>query len=432
MKIVRLLPLVVFWISTVAAQDFEIYVSDAGNFNNPPWQILKYDENGQNPEVFINTNLGWPQDILFLEEQNVVLISNLNTNRVNRHNAETGAFIDSFATDASGPTRMKIGPDNLLYVLQWTGNGRVKKYQLDGTPLGDHTTVAISQSIGLDWDRDGNLYVSSFNQASVRQFDAQGNDMGIFISSNLQGPTNLRFLPNGDLLVLDWSGGAVRRFDANGTFLSNFATGLIQPEGIDETPAGNLLIGNGGGRSVRSYDLAGNLIEDVVTRGTGGLMQPNGVTVRSQDKESDFLINAGLNDAWLNPATPGQGFLISVLPDLGQVFVAWFTFDTQRPAGAAMLGGAGQRWLTAQGAFEQNVATLTVFVTTGGVFNAATPVPTTDPAGDGTMTIEFTDCTAATVRYEITSLGLSGEIPISRIAPDNVVLCEAMQPEPAR
>lgn len=34
---------------------------------------------------------------------------------------------------------MKIGPDSLLYVLQWSGKGTVKRYKLDGTNLGDFT-----------------------------------------------------------------------------------------------------------------------------------------------------------------------------------------------------------------------------------------------------------------------------------------------------
>ena len=51
--------------SIAFCQNLEIYVSDAGNFSSPPWQILKFDENGENPEVFINTNLAWPQDIRF-------------------------------------------------------------------------------------------------------------------------------------------------------------------------------------------------------------------------------------------------------------------------------------------------------------------------------------------------------------------------------
>ncbi len=70
--------------SNAFSQDLEIYVSDAGNFSSPPWKILKFDENGENPEVFIDTVLAWPQDILFLEDQKVVLISNLNYRKDNK------------------------------------------------------------------------------------------------------------------------------------------------------------------------------------------------------------------------------------------------------------------------------------------------------------------------------------------------------------
>jgi hypothetical protein len=141
-----------------------------------------------------------------------------------------------------------------------------------------------------------------------------------------------------------------------------------------------------------------------------------------------FQINPGLNDAWYNPATPGQGFLISVFPDIEQMFVAWFTFDSERPPEdvGAMLGEPGHRWLTAQGPYDGDTAELTVFVTEGGVFDDAEPPAVTDPAGDGTMTIEFADCNAGLVSYEITSLGLSGEIPIERIVLDNVARCEAL------
>jgi hypothetical protein len=144
--------------------------------------------------------------------------------------------------------------------------------------------------------------------------------------------------------------------------------------------------------------------------------------------EDDFTINAGLNDAWINPVTGGQGFLITVFPDRKEVFLAWFTFDTERPPGdtAALLGEPGHRWLTAQGTYEGDTAILTIYVTKGGVFDAVEPVAETDPAGDGTMTIEFADCTEGLVKYQITSLGISGEIPIQRLTPDNVPLCEAL------
>jgi len=141
-----------------------------------------------------------------------------------------------------------------------------------------------------------------------------------------------------------------------------------------------------------------------------------------------FGINAGLNDAWYNPATSGQGLLITVFPVRKEVFLAWFTYDTERPPEdvGAILGEPGHRWLTAQGSYEGNTADLKLFLTAGGVFDAAQPPGVTDPAGYGTMQIRFADCTQGLVSYEIPSLGISGEFPIERIVPDNVGLCESL------
>ena len=261
-----------------------IYVSDAVKFNTGPWNIYRYDENGQNPTVFIDSGLNWPQDILFLEDENQVLISNLNSGRINRHNANTGTLLGSFATGINGPTRIKIGPDNLLYVLQLSGNGRVLRYQLDGTFVDEFTSVRVTQSIGLDWDANNNLYVSSFDGASVRKFDANGNDLGLFITSNLQGPTNIWFDADGNLLVNDWSGNSVEQFDANGNHTKSLIpSGLSQPEGVDFFPNGNFLIGSGGTKEVKLYDSSGSFLQTLVSAGSGGLVQPNAVRIRTID-----------------------------------------------------------------------------------------------------------------------------------------------------
>lgn len=141
-----------------------------------------------------------------------------------------------------------------------------------------------------------------------------------------------------------------------------------------------------------------------------------------------FNITNGLNDAWYNPATDGQGFLITVFPDIQQMFLAWFTYDVERPPEdvSAILGEPGHRWLTAQGPYSGDTATLTIYVTEGGVFDSATPPAINDGIGDGTMTIEFADCTEGLVTYEMEALGLSNEIPIQRIVNDNVALCESL------
>lgn len=263
--------------------DYDVYVSDAGNFQDPPWQILKFDNTGRNPEVFINTNLAWPQDILFLEQSNEVLISNFTSGRITKHNATTGAFIEDFATGLSGPTRIKIGQDGLLYVLQWNGPGIVVRYNLDGSFVDEFTSIGVTQSIGMDWDTNGNLYVSSYNGDLVRRFDNNGEDLGIFINSGLAGPTNIWFDVTGDLLVSDYDGTAVKRFNSSGIFEEDFLRGLGNSEGIGLLPSGNILVGNGATSSVKMFSSNGTFIRDFIPSGSGNLIAPNAVVIRGNN-----------------------------------------------------------------------------------------------------------------------------------------------------
>lgn len=144
--------------------------------------------------------------------------------------------------------------------------------------------------------------------------------------------------------------------------------------------------------------------------------QSNGVT-----------INPGFSDAWFNPATPGQGFFITVFPGRGTLFLAWFTYDTERPAGGvqASLGEAGHRWLTAFGTIEDNQAQLEIEVTSGGIFDSADPAVSQEAGGS--ITLSFESCASGTVAYDLPSAGLSGEIPIQRVSNSNIANCETLQ-----
>lgn len=400
--------------SHATAQEFEIYVVDVGPNRGPPQQVIKYDMNGENPEVFIDGPISRPQEILFLEDRGVALVSNLGTNRINRHDATTGEFIDVFASNIAQPTRIRIGPDGLLYVLQWVGTGRVLRYDLDGNFVDEFTTVGVPNSIGLDWDAAGNLYVSSFNNANVRRFDAQGNDLGLFITSNLVGPTNIWFDDNGDLIVLDWSGGSIKRYDANGVFQGVMVAGLGEPEGVDFLDNGHFIIGNGTTSAVKEYMPDGTFVGDRVASGTGGLAKPNGVTIRPLG--IPFEINFGLTGAWFNPATAGQGILVEIIPSRNEVFAAWFTYEE----GGQKVGAPEHRWLTAQGVYEGNSAELSLISTSGGEFDLGTPVAN---AVVGTATLSFSDCESARFDYALDG-GPSGGFDMVRIAPD--VLCGSL------
>jgi len=137
-------------------------------------------------------------------------------------------------------------------------------------------------------------------------------------------------------------------------------------------------------------------------------------------------LNAGLNGAWIDPTTFGQGFLLDVMPEAQQVFLAWFTYDLERPVGGngPMIGDDGHRWLTASGKYKAgaNSVTLDIENTTGGVFDSAEP-PVDQDRVYGTIELSFTDCMNGNLAYEIPAGSVSNTIAISRATSDHLPLC---------
>ena len=129
-------------------------------------------------------------------------------------------------------------------------------------------------------------------------------------------------------------------------------------------------------------------------------------------------INAGMDGAWFDPNTSGQGFFIDAHPDPeggNFIFVAWFTYGEDT--------ASGQRWLTAQGSFEGSIAELDVFETTGGSFDDPQATSTTQV---GTMSIDFADCSNAQLTYSLTDNGVEGDMAITRVLPGGQALCEEL------
>ena len=350
-------------------------------------------------------------------------------------NASTGSGTDIGATGESSYALAR-DLDGTLYTTYTDGAGNAQ------LAIVSPTTGAIVSTIGdlgvpliaLEIDGTGQMWGVGYENQSVNDtFLYRINKETAAITS--VGDTGVSF-------TMDLS------FDPSGTLYSTVANNLYQlnlstgastlvatitgvPSGGKDGGVMGIMHDTDGTLYATEYVAASPLYEiDPITGvatviGNTSFDFPHGGDIYSLPK---FTINAGLNDAWYNPATSGQGFLISVFPEIQQLFLAWFTFDIERPPEdvTAMLGDPGHRWLTAQGPYDGDTANLTIFVTEGGVFDSAEPATSTDPDGDGTMTLEFADCTEGLVNYEITSLGISGEIPIQRIVQDNVPLCEAL------
>ncbi|MCB0457934.1 MAG: T9SS type A sorting domain-containing protein [Flavobacteriaceae bacterium] len=282
MKTLKLISIAYFFfISTIIfSQEYRVYVSSGtGGFSSVKEFTLQGDYLGD----FVSLGSGgldWPQDIIFLEDQEIMLVSGLNSQAIHQYNSITGADEGIWANIPGKPTRMKIGPDGYLYVLQWDTNSKVLRFELDGTPLGEFTNTGVTQSIGLEWDSSGNLYVSSYGLGVVQKFNTLGQDQGVFISG-LSGPTDIWRDSNssGDFLINQWNGNKVRRYDSNGNFIGDFIPSIIQPEGHAYLPNGNLLIGSAGtADKIIEYQSNGTLVGDFATG--NGLANPNAIVVR--------------------------------------------------------------------------------------------------------------------------------------------------------
>jgi hypothetical protein len=147
-----------------------------------------------------------------------------------------------------------------------------------------------------------------------------------------------------------------------------------------------------------------------------------------------FRITHAMAGAWYEPATDGQGFFMDVFDDLNLLFLAWFTFDLERPdpGAEAMIGEPGHRWMTAVGPFSGETADMDIYWTRGMIFDSPTP-PRVDPnLQDGTMTVEFFDCSTGQVTYDLGTANVQGQVPIQRIANDAVSLCESLYRGPGK
>lgn len=354
-----------------------------------------------------------------VDPENNLYFTTENSNRIGRCSPD-GQCGSAFGSSGTGPGQFDA-PREIAFdsqgrlVIAERYNHRFQICDLEGNCTAHGTPFnqlppnpgEFGEAISVFTDKMGTILIGDFGPETVHLCDETGACSAVYGSEGAQPgefktPAGLGFTSRGDLVVVELSNARISVCSLEGS-CRTFGT----PDFPFRAPTGLLI--------------------DSQDRLYVGDQDTQQIQVFQLTYENPVL-NSGFNDAWFNPQTAGQGFLISVFPDIQQMFVAWFTYDTERPPEdvEAMLGEPGHRWLTAQGPYTGNTASLTIYLTEGGVFDAPDPPAQTDSNGYGTMTIEFADCTEGLVTYEITSPNVSGEIPIQRIADDNVVLCEAL------
>ena len=253
---------------SVAIAQWEYYAS-----NRAVNSINKYDETGAFVVEIIAENAGGlssPQDIVFFPNEGFMIVASSNTNEILKFDITTGDFLGVWNLDSvTQPTKMTIGPDNLLYVTQWGQTpitSRILKFNLDGT-LNSPLNVVIPTPLGMGhvWDTDGNFYVAFFGigagNGSIHKFDPNGNSLGTFIDNTfLNNPTYIWWDTNGDMMVQDFNAGKVLRYDSDGNYIEDYITGLANPEGFAHLPNGNLIVVERTINQISEFDLDGNYL----------------------------------------------------------------------------------------------------------------------------------------------------------------------------
>ena len=231
-----------------------------------------------------------------------LLITSSTTNSVQRFDAATGAFINTFVSSGSGglsgPRGATYGPDGNLYVASAT-TGNVLRYN---GQTGAFLNVFVASGSGglsnpndLTFGPDGNLYVTSPTTGTVLRYDGvSGAFLNAFASGGTPTLTTPLFLTfdNNALLV---SGGtdSVWRFDAaSGAFLSTFVSD--NPTGIAIGLDGNIYVSAQGSNSVLRYSPTGSFIDAFVTSGSGGLSGPLSLAFGGPDNNLFVVSNNGV------------------------------------------------------------------------------------------------------------------------------------------
>ena len=322
---------------------------------------------------------------------------------------------------------------------------------------------AFAVPAGLTVDSENRIIITELDvhRVEICSYEGECSGFGGRLPGSTVGlfnfPRGITVDHQGRIVVADWGNHRIQVCDYQGDCFAFGSLGsepgqFNNPAGVAVDSLNRIIVADRDNHRIQICDELGDCqVFGTFETGPGQFRRPLGITVDSKDRiivaERDnhrvqipqitdtgvgFQINAAKSDAWFFPDTSGQGFFIIVWEDQKLVFLAWFTYDTDRPPQdvTALLGEPGHRWLTALGPYEGDTALLDVFLSSGMVFDSAEPAVTTEQLEGATIEIVWSSCEEGVVKYDIPSLGLSGEIPIQRIVLDNVPLCETLATNP--
>lgn len=424
-------------------------------------KILVADEQNYRVQICTSTGLcsafgtkgtipgafNWPRAVVVDKEDRIYVADRFN-GRIQICNGQgicsVMGSVGSEVGQFDGPVELDLDLDGNLIVAD-RDNHRVQVCKLEGDcwAFGSFGTDAgqFNHPLGVAVDSKGRIFVADSHNHRIQLFEVveqveiNPGHAGAWYNPETPGQGQLIDVETeSKFLFLSWftftdtaseNPNEQHWFTAQGNYSGNTADLIVyetlgghfnDPQPVSIDPVGKATLsfsGCGLGEftyAIEEWNLQGSFFLQRAIPGTENVCEE-----RLGQSEEPLEQNEGLDGAWFNEATPGQGFLIDAHPENEFIFVAWFTFGEDTIS--------GQRWLTAQGSLLGSKADLVLYETLGGSFDIPNPSET---KAVGAMTIDFTNCSNAQLSYSIADEALAGEIDIGRAIPGTEALCEGL------
>jgi DNA-binding beta-propeller fold protein YncE len=262
--------------------------------------LIQYDGSGKFVRQLVGHGSGGldePRGFIFAGNDLYMASANKETSSILRYNAQTGAFINVFATGSTlrHPYAIAFSPVNGNLLAANQDNNSIAQFDgQTGKPVGSGYFVpdgagGLNAPRAMIFGPDNNLYVASRDTNSVLRFNGTtGAAMGAFVgegSAGLSKPIQIVFGPDGNLYVGSSGNDEVLRYNGSGEPLSGnpfidgnqpSGGGLKAPSGIAFGPTdGNLYVASRKTSEILEYDgKTGAFIKVFIAQGVGDLDTP--------------------------------------------------------------------------------------------------------------------------------------------------------------
>lgn len=221
-----------------------------------------------------------------IDPQGRIWVADPHTNQIQIFDLD-GTFLESWGAPGSGPGQFDFVRDN-------------------------------GQGIGnIDFDSDGNIYVSEGGNRRVQKFDKDRNFLTMWGSNGTAdgqflSPFVMRVSPNGNVYVMDDSRGDIQVFDPEGTFLYRFGDpwttdGAVSDITAFEFDASGNVVAVEDDNQIQVFDERGAFLRTIVSPDAGELAVPVDLAFDSQG--NIYVVNIEENNVAV--FDPGGASLLS-------------------------------------------------------------------------------------------------------------------------